>query len=77
MTSINANQLLAEVDSLPLDLKTKLVEKLLSSLHPSKKSIDDLWKKEVETRLREIESGSVSLIDGEEVFKKIDKRLAK
>jgi putative addiction module component (TIGR02574 family) len=71
MLALNANQLLSEVDSLPLDLKTQLIEKLLNSLNPSEKSMDELWKKEIETRVAEIESGSVDLVDGKEVFQKI------
>ncbi len=77
MLALNANQLLSEVDSLPLDLKTKLIEKLLSSLNPSEKSIDELWKKEIETRVADIELGRVDLVEGKEVFRKIQERLAK
>ena len=77
MLALNANQLLSEVDSLPLDLKTKLIEKLLGSLNPSEKSVDELWRQEVETRMVSVESGNVNLIDGQEVFRKIQERLAK
>ena len=77
MSAVNANQLLAEVESLPLDLKTKLIEKLLNSLNPSTQSIDDLWKEEIEKRVAEIDSGKAELVDGTEVFQKISDRFAK
>ncbi|HRF56909.1 MAG TPA: addiction module protein [Campylobacterales bacterium] len=77
MLALNANQLLSEVDSLPLDLKTKLIEKLLGSLNSSEKSIDELWKQEIEARMVSVESGNVNLVDGQEVFRKIQERLAK
>lgn len=77
MLALNANQLLSEVDSLPFDLKTKLIEKLLSSLNPSEQSVDELWKKEIDARIVDIESGKVELVDGKEVFRKIQERLAK
>lgn len=77
MLALNANQLLSEVDSLPLDLKTKLIEKLLGSLNSSEKSIDELWKQEIEMRMVSVESGNVNLVDGQEVFRKIQERLAK
>ncbi len=77
MLALNANQLLSEVDSLPLDLKTKLIEKLLYSLNPSKKNVDELWKQEIEARVANVESGKVNLVDGQEVFRKIQERLAK
>ncbi|WP_292656491.1 addiction module protein [Nitratifractor sp.] len=73
----NAEELLADVESLPTDLKTKLIEKLLISLNPSKESIEDLWKKEVDRRMVEIESEEVELIEGEEVFRKIRHRFVK
>ena len=73
----NAEELLADVDSLPTDLKTKLIEKLLNSLNPSRSNIEDLWRKEVDKRMAEIESGEVELIEGEEVFRKIRHRFVK
>jgi hypothetical protein len=76
MIALNANQLLAEVDSMPLDLKTKLIDKLLRSLTPHSESIDSLWKQEIDKRVDAIESGTVSLVDGNEVFQKIQKRFA-
>jgi len=71
MLAINTNQLLSEVDSLPLDLKTKLIDKLLSSLNPMQDSVEKLWKKEINSRVNTIEADSVKLIDGDVVFQKI------
>ncbi len=76
MIVLNANQLLAEVDSMPIDLKTKLIDKLLRSLNPHSESIEALWKQEIDKRVDAIESGQVSLVDGNEVFRKIQERLA-
>ena len=77
MLALNTQQLLSEVESLPLDLKTKLIEKLLSSLNPSQTNIDDLWKREIEKRVADIKSGDVNLVEGNEVFQKIRDRFAK
>ena len=77
MLALNTKQLLAEVESLPLDLKTKLIDKLLSSLNPSQTNIDALWKEEIEKRVADIKSGNVDLIEGKEVFHKIQERFAK
>ena len=71
MIAINTNQLLSEVDSLPLDLKTKLIDKLLSSLNPTQDSVEKLWKKEIDGRVSSIEADKVELIDGNTVFQKI------
>ena len=45
------------VESLPVDIKTILVEEILDSLPPSQKEIDELWKVEVERRIEEAETG--------------------
>ena len=75
MLVLKQKQLFDEIDILPIDLKTKIVDKILSSITPSSTSIDALWIKEVNKRKNEIEIDSVSLVDGDEVFQKIAKRL--
>jgi hypothetical protein len=75
MIALQQQQLFDEIDILPIDIKTKIVDKILTSINPINKSIDDVWIKEVNQRKDEIESGNVSLVDGDEVFKKISQRL--
>ncbi|KJS16950.1 MAG: hypothetical protein VR69_07205 [Peptococcaceae bacterium BRH_c4b] len=74
---MDTNELMTMVDSLPLDLKTQLITRLLNSLNPSQKEIDELWAQESEKRVAEIRSGKVTLIDGEEVFREIHDRFSK
>jgi hypothetical protein len=73
MVALDTHQLLAEVDSMPIDLKTKLIEKLLNSLNPLHHDIE-LWKQEIDSRVASIEKGAVNLIDGNDVFRKIKAR---
>lgn len=68
---IKTEDLFSEAISLPVDIKTLLVNKLLESLHPTKKEIDELWAKEAEKRIDDIRSEKVKTIPGEEVFKEI------
>ena len=75
MLALKQEQLFDEIDILPIDLKTKIVDKILASITPLNTSIDALWIKEVNKRKNDIETNSVSLIDGDEVFQKIAKRL--
>ncbi len=75
MLALRQEQLFDEIDILPIDLKTKIVEKILASITPTNSSIDELWIKEANKRKREIELNSVKLINGDEVFKKISQRL--
>ena len=75
MLALKQEQLLDEIDILPIDLKTEIVDKILASITPPNNEIDQLWIKEVNKRKQEIDSNSVTLIDGDEVFKKLSQRL--
>jgi len=75
MVALRQEQLFEEIDILPIDLKTKIVDKILNSINPIHKSIDDLWIQEVNKRKNDIEYGNVKLINGDDVFSKIAQRL--
>jgi len=72
---IKTEELISEAVSLPVEIRTELIEKLLQSLNPSKKDIDELWAKEAEKRVDDIKTGKTKTVPGEEVFKKIRDRL--
>lgn len=73
---IKTKELFDEAISLPTEIRTQLVEKLLLSLNPSQKEIDKLWAKEAEKRVEEIRRGKVKTTSGDKVFKKIRNRLS-
>ncbi len=75
MTALKQDELFEEIDILPIDLKAKIVDKILTSITPLNSEIDRLWIKEINKRKQEIESNSVTLVDGDEVFQKISQRL--
>ena len=74
---INANELISMAESLPLELKTRLIDRLLNSLHPSQTEIDNLWANEAEKRVEEVKTGKVITIPGEVVFREIHDRFSK
>jgi len=74
MLALKQEQLFDEIDILPIDLKTKIVEKILANITPVNTSIDALWIKEVNKRKEEIETNNISLVNGDEVFQKISQR---
>ena len=77
MITLN-ERLLKEVLSLPSDMRTALVGRLLESLNvPTQKEVDRLWAKEAERRIEEVNSGKVSLIPGDQVFENVRKRFGK
>ncbi len=70
-------ELLDMVETLPIDEKALLVDRLLESMYPHQKEIDELWRIEAERRVEEVRSGKVKTIPGEEVFAEIEKRFGK
>jgi putative addiction module component (TIGR02574 family) len=68
---INVDELMSEAESLPIEIKTQLIDRLLNSINPSQEKIDQIWAVEVEKRVAEIESGKVKTIPGAQVFKEI------
>ena len=74
---MKANDLMTMAESLPIDIKIQLIDKLLNSLNPFQKEIDELWVKEAEKRVEEIRTNKVKTIPGEDVFKEIKKRFSK
>jgi len=64
--------------SLPVEFRLELIDMLLKSLNiPTKPEIDELWAREAERRIEEVDSGSVQLVDGNDVFSRIRDRLHK
>lgn len=70
-------ELLNRVESLPIDMKIELVDKILEGLSPTQKKMDELWKVEVERRIDDFESGKAKTIPGDEVFAHIRERFGK
>lgn len=68
------HDIFAEAISLPVDMRTQLVDTLLRSLHPIQKEIDELWAIEAEKRVQEIREGRATPVPGEDVFRKIGER---
>ena len=53
--------------------KLQLVEKILSSLNPIDKDIENIWKNEAEDRLEAYDKGLLSTVDAKDVFAKYTK----
>ena len=69
-----AMEIMDVVDSLPIDMKLEIIDRLLESISPSKNEVEEAWKEEVERRIDEVENGEVKLIPLEEVRERLGKR---
>ena len=76
MTAL-AEKIYNEALNLPAEDRLSLLDKLLHSSNlATQADIDQAWIKEAERRDRQIDEGTAVLIPGEEVFAKINARLA-
>ncbi len=71
---MSTKDIIAEMLSLPIEQRAIVADSLLKSLNPPDSDIDDKWLTVAKTRLEEIRSSNVNIIDGEEVFKKVWKK---
>ena len=69
--------LIDEAISLPIEERALLVDSLLRSMNPSNEANDQKWASVAKERLKELRSGKVTPVPGEEVFEKIWKRFDK
>ena len=77
MTELD-EKFIKEALSLPSNLRTELIEKLIRSLNvPINDEIDKIWAKEAENRVSEVKSGDITLVSGDKVFKDINDRFEK
>jgi putative addiction module component (TIGR02574 family) len=72
---MQTQELWEEIEFLPIDMKTELVDRLLRSINRTDASIDAAWTEEIDRRKNELEAERVTPVDGEEVFRKIRRRL--
>ncbi|MFC1693256.1 addiction module protein [Candidatus Latescibacterota bacterium] len=64
------DEILKEVLTLKPAQKAELIDKLLSSLDKPDREIDELWAKEVESRIDAYERGKIKAVSLEKVFEK-------
>lgn len=73
--SRQGKQILADALTLPPIERAEMVEELLSSFEfPSRKTIDELWAQEAESRIDAYERGEITAIPAKKVFEKIEKQ---
>ena len=70
LTMADPNELLKEALTLRPAQKAELIDKLLSSLDRPDKDIDELWAREVESRIDAYERGRIKAVTLENVLKK-------
>lgn len=65
---ITLEQIVEETRHWPPEKVELLVEHLTGDLHPSEPKAEEAWKREIDRRLADIQSGKVQGVPAEEVF---------
>ena len=73
---MNIKDLIQEAEALPVEERALVVDSLLRSLNPPESKIDKKWAAVAAKRLKEVRSGAVESVPGEEVFARIWKERA-
>lgn len=73
---MKTEDLLREIESLPVEERARVADSVLKSLNPPESEIDKKWAEVAKRRLREIQSGTVKSVSGEEVFDEIWNRFS-
>ena len=75
--SLTVEKLVSEALHMPSPIRAFVAERLIESLDvDSEDDISPEWKEEIEKRCREVDEGTVVLIDADEVFNKAYTRLS-
>jgi len=75
--NMTAEKLVSEALQMPTTMRAFVAERIIESLDfDSEIDLSPEWKAELDKRCREIDEGTVALIDGDEVFKKAYARLS-
>jgi len=69
-------EIIHEVESLPVEERTLVVDSLLRTLNQPDPEIDKKWAAVAKRRLDELRSGRIKPVPGEEVFARIRQRFA-
>ena len=73
---MKTKDIITEALSLPVEQRAMVADSLLKSLNAPESEIDKKWAAVAKRRLSELRSGQMNAIPGEEVFRKIWKRLS-
>jgi Putative addiction module component len=71
---METKKLIEELISLPVEERAIIADSILKTLNPIDNNIEKKWMKVANDRLKELKSGNVQAIPGDEVFNKIWKR---
>ena len=74
---LSAKKIIDDAVQLPEEERVLVVDSLLRSLNQPQSEIDRQWVEVAQARLQELRSGAVTPTSGQDVFERINARLAR
>ncbi|MCP9775109.1 addiction module protein [Cyanobium sp. HWJ4-Hawea] len=72
---MKTEDLILEIQSLPVEERTRVADCILRSLNPTVSDVDRRWADLAAKRLKDIRTGAVKPVAGDDVFDEIWRRL--
>lgn len=74
---ITTAEIVSAAESLPVEMRLEIVDRLLEGIGPTRKEINEMWLVEIERRRENVRTGAAKMIAGAEVFAKVEKRFGR
>ncbi|REL32970.1 hypothetical protein DYD21_14235 [Rhodohalobacter sp. SW132] len=68
---MNTKQIISIISNLPFDQQVEIVDQILQTLHQPDPDVEQAWMDEVVSRAREIDSGEVEMIPGDQAMQRL------
>lgn len=68
---MKTKELKAEISDLPVDQRAEMADYILKTLTQVDPEIEEAWKTEVQRRKKQVQTGEVDLISGEQFDKEV------
>jgi len=73
---MNTDELIQAVNSLPVEDRAMVADRILKTLNPPESEIDKKWAAVANRRLAELRAGSTKAVPSDEVFARLQDRFA-
>ncbi|REL39149.1 hypothetical protein DYD21_04110 [Rhodohalobacter sp. SW132] len=68
---MNTKQIISIISNLPFDQQAEIVNQILQKFHQPDQDVEKAWMDEVERRAREVDSGEVEMVPGEQAMQRL------
>lgn len=73
---MKTKDLIAKAMDLPVEDRALVVDSILKSLNPPESDIDEKWTVVATQRLKQLRSGEIEAVPGDDVFQRVWKRFS-